>query len=71
MAKSLQNNSHKEKKMEFKINDDIKVIDETKASVFGDKQVTTSTTDSVKIELTKGTPNKLSSNWIDAYSDCA
>jgi hypothetical protein len=60
--------------MEFKVNDDIKVVDETQASIFGKKTVTTNTTDSITIELT--TPctsddKDCNKRWIDSLSDCA
>ena len=51
--------------MEFNHKDEVVIVDETKQSVFEKKQVNSTTTDSITIELKK--PR----NWIDAYSDCA
>ena len=60
--------------MEFKVKDDIVVVDETKTSIFENKQVTTSTTDSITIELSSPCDykdNLCNKRWIDSLSDCA
>lgn len=60
--------------MEFKTNDDIVVVDETKAAIFNKKQTVTSTTDSVTIELSSPCTSgdiKCTTRWIDSLSDCA
>lgn len=74
MTTSHNNNSQKENKMEFSVKDDVVVLDETKANVFGKKQVITSATDSISIELSspcKSEDPACTKRWIDSLSDCA
>ena len=63
MAKSLQNNSHKESKMEFKQKEELVIVDEKQTTVFEAKQV--------KPDAPKQPEPPKKNNWIDAYSDCA
>ena len=63
MAKSLNNKSHKESKMEFKQKEELVIVDEKQTTVFEAKQV--------KPDAPKQPEPPKKNNWIDAYSDCA
>ena len=65
MAKSLCNNSHKEKKMEFKHKEEIVIVDEKKTSVFEAKQV------KAEEYPCKEADKLCNKRWLETLSDCA
>jgi hypothetical protein len=68
MTTSQPNNSHKDKEMEFKKNDEVVVVDETKTTVFEAKQVNPVTQCDPTIVKDIKLCNK---RWMESLSDCA
>jgi hypothetical protein len=68
MTTSQPNNSHKDKEMEFKKNDEVVVVDETKTTVFEAKQVKITYPCEAKTAQESYDCNK---RWLESLSDCA
>jgi hypothetical protein len=68
MTTSQLNNSHKDKEMEFKKNDEVVVVDETKTTVFEAKQLDPVTPCDPTIVKDVKLCNK---RWMESLSDCA
>lgn len=64
MATSQTNNSHKDRAMEFKLKDDLVVVDEKKTSVFEAQQ-------EQQKELTQEQIIAMNKRRMEAFSDCA
>jgi hypothetical protein len=65
MTKSQNNNSHKDKEMEFKKDVEVVIVDETKTTVFEAKQVKPAIISDPK------EPKLCNKRWMESLSDCA